>query len=78
MKRFQVVETGKGIRKTYILIMTEEQMTNKLKGLNEMNGYVEGIGGDKNYSAVAWTIDENGYGYIDLERIWMLYGTKIA
>ena len=78
MKMFQVIETGKGIRKTYMMMMTEEQMSKKLKGLNEMNGYIEGVGGDRTYSAVAWTVGNDGSEYVDLETIWKLYGTKIA
>lgn len=78
MKMFQVVETGKGIRKTYLLMMTEKEMTTKLKAMNEMNGYVEGLGGDRMYSAVAWTVGMDGSGYIDLETIWKLYGMKVA
>ena len=78
MKNFQVVETGKGIRKTYILTMTENEMTKYLRGLNEMNGYVEGLGGDRTYSAIAWTITKDGFGYIDLETIWSIWGKRVA
>lgn len=78
MKNFQVVETGKGIRKTYIVTMTESEIRNFLRGLNEMNGYVEGCGGDRTYSATAWEIRADGYGYIDLETIWSIWGKKIA
>lgn len=77
-KMYQVVETGKGIRKTYMMMFTEQEISEYLKGKNEMYGYIPGCGGDKMYSAVAWETGENGQYIVDLERIWSLYGTKIA
>lgn len=75
---FQVVETGKGIRETYTLMMTDEEMSKYLSGKNDMYGYIPGLGGDKSYSIVAWYIGDEGQGYVDLERIWRLYGSKAA
>lgn len=75
---FQVVEQGKGIRETYTMMMTDEEMSKYLNGKREMNGYIPGLGGDKTYGIVAWHVGTEGQAYIDLDRIWRLYGTKIA
>ena len=58
--------------------MTESEMSAKLKALNEFNGYIQGLGGDRSYSAVAWTVKEDGCGWIDLDGIWKLYSLKTA
>lgn len=78
MKMFQVVEVGKGIRETYTMMKTDEEMASYLKGKREMIGYIPGLGGDTSYSIVAWYVDNEGHGYIDLDRIWRLYGSKVA
>ena len=75
---FQVVEIGRGIRETYTVKMTDAEMSSYLKGKREMIGYIPGLGGDTTYSIVAWHIGNEGQGYIDLERIWRLYGSKVA
>ena len=75
---FQVVEIGKGIRETYTLKMSDEEMSRYLNGKREMIGYIPGLGGDTSYSIVAWHIGNDGHGYIDLDRIWRLYGSKIS
>ena len=50
---YEITEiTRKGISK-FTMIATGDQITSKLNGLNEMNGYVPGLGGDKSYSATA-------------------------
>lgn len=71
MKTFQVVEIGKGIRETYFFTGTEKEVTAYLKGKTEANGYIPGMGGDKNYSITAWSLGKCGEGYVDLERIWV-------
>lgn len=53
-KLFVVREIGKGINEEYHMMMTDKEMSTYLKALNENNGYIPGLGGDKNYSAVAW------------------------
>lgn len=53
-KLFIVREIGKGINEEYHMMMTNKEMTAYLKALNENNGYIPGLGGDKSYSAVAW------------------------
>lgn len=78
MNMFQVVEIGKGIRETYTVKMTDEEMTSYLKGKREMIGYIPGLGGDTSYSIVAWHVGNEGQGYIDLDRIWRLCGSKVA
>ena len=78
MKMFQIVEIGKGIRETYTMMKTDEEMSVYLNGKREMNGYIPGLGGDMSYSIVAWYVDNKGHGYIDIDRIWSLYGLKVA
>lgn len=50
---YQITEIGKGINVTFTMIATGEEISKKLKGMNDLNGYVYGLGGDKNYSATA-------------------------
>ena len=51
---FIVREFGKGINEEYTMMMTDKEMTSYLKALNENNGYIPGLGGDKTYASVAW------------------------
>lgn len=51
---FQVVEYRRNRTEKWTMVMTDEEMTSYLKASMEMNGYVSGLGGDKNYSIVAW------------------------
>lgn len=72
MKMYQIVENISGKRETYIIgFETEKELSNYLNGkqlcINE-----------KKDSIVAWKVNSDGYGYIDLERIWKLYGKKTA
>lgn len=53
-KLFIVREIGKGINEEYTMIATDKEMTERLKALNENNGYIPDLGGDKTYAAVAW------------------------
>lgn len=78
LNMYQVVEIGKGIRETYTVKMSDEEMSSYLKGKREMIGYIPGFGGDTSYSIVAWYVGNEGQGYIDLDRIWRLYGSKVA
>lgn len=75
---FQVVEVGKGIRETYTMMMTDEEMSKYLNGKREMIGYIPGFCGDKTYGITAWYVGDEGQSYIDLDRIWKLYSRKIA
>lgn len=72
MMMYQVVEHVSGKNETYMIgFETEKEMSNWLNGkrlwINE-----------KKDSIVAWQINEEGRGWIDLERIWKLYGKKVA
>lgn len=51
---FHVLENGKGIRQEYNMIRTDSEMSAYLKAMIENYGYIPGLGGDKNYSIVAW------------------------
>ena len=51
---FRVLEIGKGIHQEYTMIKTDGEMSAYLKAMNENYGYIPGLGGDKNYSIVAW------------------------
>ena len=51
---FHVLENGKGIRQEYNMVRTDSEMSAYLKAMEENYGYVPGLGGDKNYSIVAW------------------------
>lgn len=77
-KMYQVVEIGKGIRETYMMMATEKEISEYLNNKNEMYGYNPGCGGDKTYSAVAWETGKEGQYIVDLESIWNLYRTKVA
>lgn len=72
-KTFQVVETGHGIQNSSFMLMTEKEMSNYLKGRRENIGYIPGLGGDRTYSINAWTVDKEGNGYIDMDKIWKRY-----
>lgn len=69
MKMYQVMEQGEGIRDTYMMgFETEEELTNWLEAKKGWHG--------NKYSIVAWRVNSEGFGWIDLEKIWNLYGKK--
>jgi hypothetical protein len=52
-KLYEITEISKkGIEK-YTLSMTISELRAYLKGKREMNGYIEGMGGDKSYECLA-------------------------
>lgn len=69
---YQVMENVGGKRETYMLgFETEKELTSYLNGKrNWIN--------EKKDSIVAWSVNAAGYGYVDLDRVWKLNGTKIA
>ena len=72
MTMYQIVEHDKKLNKTYMMgFDTEAELSSFLNGRQEMSE-------DKNYSIVAWKVNNEGYGYIDLERIWNRMGLKVA
>ena len=73
---FQIVETGKDIRSSSILSMTEKEMSAYVKARQENMGYVPGLGGDKTYAITAWLVGDDGHGYVDMEDIWRRYGKR--
>ena len=50
---YKVYEGNKKRREEYPILATGEEMARFLKGHNEMNGYVDGVGGDKSYYCYA-------------------------
>lgn len=73
---FQVFEVGKDYRRSYMQMMTDKEMTAYLKGKQDMNGFIPGIGGDRSYAINAWHVDELGNGYIDFEEMYRRRGYK--
>lgn len=46
---FKVCEMWKSKKEEYSLVMTDEEMKSFLKVKRNANGYISGVGGDKNY-----------------------------
>ena len=70
MPMYQVVESVNGKHETYMIgFETEAELTKYLNGkriwINE-----------KKDSVMAWKVNADGTGYIDLERLWKLYSRK--
>ena len=53
---YTIYEISKKGTETHHRVGTEAEITAYLKSLNEMNGYVPGLGGDRSYSA--WAVLE--------------------
>lgn len=52
---YEIHETSKKHDKVYEMVMTGEQISRYCKARNEMNGFIEGLGGDKHYSC--WAVE---------------------
>lgn len=72
MTMYQVAEYINGKCETYMIgFETEKELTSYLNGKrNWIN--------EKKDRIVAWKVNADGFGYIDLERIWKLYSRKSA
>lgn len=72
MKMYKIVEHINGKSETYMIgFETEKELSSWLNGkrlwINE-----------KKDSIVAWAINADGNGYINLEKFWNLYAKKAA
>lgn len=77
MKMYQVVEQNSKMKHTFPMgFESDKEMSEWLNGMSNWHGYVEGVGGDRSYSIVAWEVGKDGHGYVDLDKIWELYGDK--
>ena len=52
---YEIHEVSKKNHEVYSLMMTGSDITNWCKSKNELYGYVEGLGGDKNYTC--WAVE---------------------
>ena len=52
---YEVHEVSKKGQEVYVLTMTGQQISDWCRAKNENYGYVEGVGGDKNYSC--WAVE---------------------
>ena len=50
---YKIVEVHKTRIEEWPMIGTGVEIKAKLKAMNEMNGYIPGVGGDRNYNAWA-------------------------
>lgn len=50
---YRFIEISKKSYEEYHLVMTGEEVANYCKNKMVMNGYVEGVGGDRSYAIVA-------------------------
>lgn len=50
---YEVHEIGRGINEVYTLYCTGNEISQWCRTKNEMNGYVEGLGGDRSYGCWA-------------------------
>lgn len=72
MTMYQVVEHISGKNETYMIgFKTEAELTHFLNGKSNWIN-------EKKDSIVAWRVNADGTGYIDLERIRKLYSRKTA
>lgn len=54
---YTVREVSKKNIEEYAMIATGEEISAWCKAKNEVNGYVEGLGGDRSYSCFAWLLE---------------------
>ena len=53
---YHVIEYSKSGREEYDMMATGSEIAQWCKTKEEFYGYVPGLGGDKNYSCVAWKV----------------------
>lgn len=64
MKMYQIVEQGRGLNESYMLgFDSDAELGRYLHGKETMSEI-------KNYSIVAWSVRDDGAGYVDVERYW--------
>lgn len=77
MTIYQVVEQNSKMKRTYTMgFESEKMLTEWLNSMQNWYGYIEGMGGDRSYSIVAWELGKDAHNHVDMERIWNLYGDK--